>query len=587
MKQKYEGKDLRSLVELGREQGYLTFDQVNDFLPQNVSSPTDLRSALNSFQDMDIEIVADVPADGTEGELEVEVTKGTDDTAEPAPAADAIGESSDPVRLYLRQLGNFPLLSREQEVEIAKRIEAGENEVEEEVLRSAVTLDLVIEMGAQVEAGEADLRDLFEENEEPAGADEERARAANEKQLKQLCTATTKLKSLRSRIEQSEEKLKERPKPVLKARLEKSHVRLKESVKRELYHLGLSHHFQEAVIGELHRLLQEARDSQTLIQCYEKATGRSRLQLLHEAAEAEDRRHVLKINGSRENLLDIAVRIKTAQERIKEVEGRVKVTTEELVRSLETIASGQAKSRRARDELTQANLRLVVSFARRYTNHGLGFLDLIQEGNLGLMRAVDKFEYQRGFKFSTYATWWIRQSMSRAIANQSRTIRIPVHMVETVNKLLRVTRLLVQRLGREPGPEEIAEQMQMPLDKLRNVLKLVKQPISLETPPGDEEQSSLGDFVEDPLAPAPVEVAIQGNFGKLIREVLATATLTQREEQILRMRFGIGQTDCTLEEVGKLFAVTRERIRQIESKALRKLRQPGVRCNLEGFRERE
>ena len=573
MKQKYEGEDLLSLVELGREQGYLTFDQVNDFLPQDVSSPTDLRSALESFQDMDIKVLADVAADGTEGELEAEVKEGPDETA---PAADSIGESSDPVRLYLKEMGNFQLLSREQEVEIAKRIEAGENEVEEEVLRSPVTLDLVIEMGARVEAGEADLRDLFEENEEPDDDDEERGREANEKQLKQLSTATTKLKSLHSRMEEFEEELKERPKPILKAKIEKSQVRLKESVTRELHHLELSHHLQEAVIGELRRLLQEARDSQTLIQRYEEATGRSKSQLLREAAEAEDRRHVLKISVSRENLLDIAARIKAAQKTIKEVERRVKVATDEFARSLETIASGQAKSRRAKQELTEANLRLVVSFAKRYGNRGLSFLDLIQEGNIGLMRAVDKFEYQRGFKFSTYATWWIRQSMSRAIADQSRTIRIPVHMVETVNKLLRVTRLLVQRLGREPSPEEIAEQMEMPLDKLRKVLKLVKEPISLETPLGDEEESSLGDFVEDQLAPSPVEAAIRGNLGELMRKVLAT--LPPREEQILRMRFGIGQTDCTLEEVGKVFAVTRERIRQIEAKALRKLRQPGARA---------
>ncbi len=285
----------------------------------------------------------------------------------------------------------------------------------------------------------------------------------------------------------------------------------------------------------MRRLLHEARDAQTLIQRYEEATGRSESQLLREAAEAEDRRHVLKINGGRENLLDIAVRIKEAQKTVKEVERRVKVATEEFAHALATIASGQAKSRRAKQELAEANLRLVVSFAKRYVNHGLGFLDLIQEGNIGLMRAVDKFEYQRGFKFSTYATWWIRQAMSRAIADQSRTIRIPVHMAETVNKLLRVTRLLVQRLGREPSPEEIAEQMEMPLDKVQKVLKIVKEPISLETPLGDEEQSSIGDFIEDPLAPSPVEVAIRGNLGELTRKVLAT--LSPREEQILRMRF--------------------------------------------------
>src|SRR6266849_1565874 len=347
MKQKYEGKDLQRLVQLGREQGYLTFDQVNDFLPPDVSSPTDLRSALESFQDMDIKVLADVPADGMDSELEAEVKEEPDEGAKAAPAADSISESSDPVRLYLNEMRNFQLLSREQEVEIA------ENEVEEEVLRSPVTLDLVIEMGARVEAREADLRDIFEENQEPADDDEERGPEADEKQLKKLFTATTKLKSLHRRIEDLEEKLKERPEPILKAKLEKSQVRLKESAKRELHALELSHHLQEAVIGEMRRLLQEARDAQTLIQRYEQATGRSKSQLLREAAAAEDRRHVLKINGSRENLLDIAARIKEAQKTVKEVERRVKVATEEFARSLATIASGQAKSRCAKKELTE------------------------------------------------------------------------------------------------------------------------------------------------------------------------------------------------------------------------------------------
>ena len=580
MKHKYEAKDLQGLVNLGREQGYLTFDQVNDFLAHDVASAGDLRAALESFKDMDIKVLDEVPGEDSGAEAEADPKEEPEEER-----VDDFRESSDPVRLYLKEMGNFQLLTREGEVEVARRIEAGEREVEEEVLKSPIMLDYIIRIGEQVEAAEADLHDVFGDNDE-AEADEEKGPEADEAQRQRLLSFTKKLTNLREKLKETEEALRARPGPRHKSNLDKQHARLKLRIKDELKAMQLSPRVEEVVMGEMKRVLEEHRRAQRTIDNYERATGRSKNQLLKEAGEVQDRRHVLTVNGNRENLLDIAARIRAAQKQTKEIERRVKATGDELAHSLEIIAAGQAKSHKAKKELTQANLRLVVSLGKRYNNRGLGFLDLIQEGSIGLMRAVDKFDYQLGYKFSTYATWWIRQAMSRSIADQGRTIRLPVHMFEMTNKLLRVTRYLVQRLGREPTLEEIAGQMEMPLDKVQRALKIVKEPISLETPIGDDDEISLGDFVEDELAPSPVEAAIHTDLSEQTRKVLAT--LPPREEQILRMRFGFGQkTECTLEEVGKRFAVTRERIRQIEAKALRRLRTTERWRNLESFLGRE
>ncbi len=516
-------------------------------------------------------------------------TAKKDDTfgEEQPPVVDPlIGDTSDPVRMYLQEMGNISLLSREEEVAIAKEIEAGEKRVREEVFDTPLAAQYVLELGDRLKQDESEARFVFgDEDDDPdaAGKEDKRIKGflARMGPLRRQCSEREKADRL-ARTRRTPAKERE------KALKRRDVLRTKVGTALDGLPLGRRHITDVADnLKKAGRLLEEQdrilRRQESRCGC----TASEIIGLSRALASANGTRRGAK-NGrplsktQERDILDASQRIKAARKEIQRLEGQLGTNIDDVRRSLRTIALGEAQAMDGKRRLIEANLRLVVSIAKRYVNRGLGFLDLIQEGNIGLMRAVEKFEYQRGYKFSTYATWWIRQSVSRAIADQARTIRIPVHMIETINKVLRTSRYLVQQLGREPSPEEIAGQMEVPADKVRKVLKIVKEPVSLETPIGDDEESSLGDFVEDRQTLSPADAAMALSLEEQTRKVLAT--LTPREEQILRMRFGIDEkTDYTLEEVGQRFAVTRERIRQIEAKALRKLRNPTRAKSLAAF----
>ena len=516
-------------------------------------------------------------------------TAKKDDTfgEEQPPVVDPlIGDTSDPVRMYLQEMGNISLLSREEEVAIAKEIEAGEKRVREEVFDTPLAAQYVLELGDRLKQDESEARFVFgDEDDDPdaAGKEDKRIKGflARMGPLRRQCSEREKADHL-ARTHRTPAKERE------KALKRRDVLRTKVGTTLDGLPLGRRHITDVADnLKKAGRLLEEQdrilRRQESRCGC----TASEIIGLSRALASANGTRRGAK-NGrplsktQERDILDASQRIKAARKEIQRLEGQLGTNIDEVRRSLRTIALGEAQAMDGKRRLIEANLRLVVSIAKRYVNRGLGFLDLIQEGNIGLMRAVEKFEYQRGYKFSTYATWWIRQSVSRAIADQARTIRIPVHMIETINKVLRTSRYLVQQLGREPSPEEIAGQMEVQTDKVRKVLKIVKEPVSLETPIGDDEESSLGDFVEDRQTLSPADAAMALSLEEQTRKVLAT--LTPREEQILRMRFGIDEkTDYTLEEVGQRFAVTRERIRQIEAKALRKLRNPTRAKSLAAF----